>query len=260
MRDTAQIEEATQQVLDTFGRIDVCIANVGICGFAPVWEITDEMWDDMIATDLSGVFKTFRAVLPHMLERGSGRLIATSSMAGRMGNANLGHYVAAKWGVIGLVKTIALEVAARGITVNAVCPTTVDTPMVHNRAMYSLFAPHIDDPTEGDVRPSYERMNPMSLAWLDPDEVSQAVRYLAVRRGAQRVRRGDRARLRHERPHALTPAGSPATPPALLDLGRDVRYERRRNVSSYLTSRRWLSGRDVRYERGPNVSSYLTSR
>ena len=179
VRDTAQMEAATRQVLDTYGRIDVCIANAGICGFARVWEVTDEMWDDMIATDLSGVFKTFRAVLPHMLERGSGRLIATSSMAGRMGNANLGHYVAAKWGVIGLVKTLALEVADRGITVNAVCPTTVDTPMVHNRAMYSLFAPNVDDPGIDVVRPSYERMNPMGLAWLDPDEVAQAVRYLA---------------------------------------------------------------------------------
>jgi SDR family mycofactocin-dependent oxidoreductase len=179
VRDTAEIEGATRQVLDRFGQIDVCIANAGICGFAPVWEITDAMWDDMIATDLSGVFKTFRAVVPHMLERGSGRLIATSSMAGRMGNANLGHYVAAKWGVIGLVKTLALEVAARGITVNAVCPTTVDTPMVHNPAMYGLFAPHVDNPGVEVVRPSYERMNPMSLAWLDPDEVAQAVVYLA---------------------------------------------------------------------------------
>src|SRR4051794_29972615 len=179
VRDTAQIEAAVQQVIGTFGRIDVCVANAGICGFAPVWEITDEMWDDMIATDLSGVFKTFRAVVPHLLERGSGRLIATSSMAGRMGNANLGHYVAAKWGVIGLVKTLALEVASRGITVNAVCPTTVDTPMVHNPAMYGLFAPNVDDPGVEVVRPSYERMNPMSQAWLDPDEVAQAVVYLA---------------------------------------------------------------------------------
>jgi NAD(P)-dependent dehydrogenase (short-subunit alcohol dehydrogenase family) len=70
-----------------------------------------------------------RAVVPHMIERRYGRIIATSSMAGRMGNPNLSHYVAAKWGIIGMVKTLAMELASRGVTVNAVCPAAVDTPM-----------------------------------------------------------------------------------------------------------------------------------
>src|SRR4051794_17115050 len=104
VRDTEQVRSAVDQSIAEFGQIDVLLANAGICGFGKFWEITDEMWDDMIATDLTGVFKVMRAVVPHMVERGSGRIIATSSMGGRMGNPNLAHYVAAKWGVVGLVK------------------------------------------------------------------------------------------------------------------------------------------------------------
>ena len=84
----------------------------------------------MVETDLTGVFKSIRAVAPYMIERRSGRIIATSSMVGKTGVPGLAHYVVAKWGVIGLVKSAALEFGQYGITVNAVCPTNVDTPMI----------------------------------------------------------------------------------------------------------------------------------
>jgi SDR family mycofactocin-dependent oxidoreductase len=179
VRDTQQIESAVVAALEQFGRIDILLANAGICGFGKFWEITDDMWNDMIATDLTGVFKAMRAVVPHMIERGSGRIIATSSMGGRMGNPNLAHYVAAKWGVIGLVKTLALEVAARGITVNAVCPSAVDTDMVHNDAFYGLFCPGATNPTKADVAPIYTAMNQIPVPWVDPIEISRAMLFLA---------------------------------------------------------------------------------
>jgi NAD(P)-dependent dehydrogenase (short-subunit alcohol dehydrogenase family) len=100
-------------------------------------------------------------------------------MAGRMGMANLAHYVAAKWGVIGLIKSVALEVAPYGITANVVCPVTVDTDMVHNPAMYGLFCPDLPDPGRSDVEPVYRRMNPMRRPWLDPSDVAEAVAFLA---------------------------------------------------------------------------------
>ena len=100
-------------------------------------------------------------------------------MAGRRGSRNLAHYTAAKWGVIGLMKTLALEVAAHGITVNAVCPATVDTPMVHNDAFYGLFAPDIDQPTRETVAPRYASLNPIPVPWVDPADVSNAVVFLA---------------------------------------------------------------------------------
>jgi SDR family mycofactocin-dependent oxidoreductase len=178
VRDTDEIEAAVARAVAELGRIDIVLANAGICGFGAFAEITDEMWDDMIGTDLTGVFKTLRAVVPHLVERGSGRIVATSSMGGKMGNPNLAHYVAAKWGVIGLVKTLALEVADQGITVNAVCPATVDTAMVHNDALYGLFAPDLENPTKADVEPRYTAMNPVPEPWTPVEEISAAILYL----------------------------------------------------------------------------------
>lgn len=180
VRDTDSIGAVVAAGLEAFGRIDICVANAGITGFGRFHELTDAMWDDMIDVDLSGTFRTMRAVLPSMLEHRHGRIIAISSMAGRMGNPNLAHYVAAKWGVIGLVKTLAMETANKGITVNAVCPASTDTPMLHNEAMYSLFCPDLDAPDREDVRPRYEAMNRMGRAWLAPEEISRAVLFLAA--------------------------------------------------------------------------------
>jgi SDR family mycofactocin-dependent oxidoreductase len=186
VRSTEQLEAAVAGAIEELGRIDILLANAGVCGFGVFWEITDQMWDEMVDTDLTGVFKTMRAVVPHMIERGYGRVVATSSMGGRMGNPNLAHYVAAKWGVIGLVKTLALEVADKGITVNAICPATVDTAMVHNDALYGLFAPDIEHPTKADVEPRYTAMNPIPEPWTPVEEISAAVLYL-VSEGARSV-------------------------------------------------------------------------
>jgi SDR family mycofactocin-dependent oxidoreductase len=178
VRDSAGVRSAVDATVTAFGRLDILVANAGICSFAPVAELSDEAWEEMVATNLTGVFKTVRAVIPHMVRAGSGRIVATSSMGGRMGMPNLAHYVAAKWGVIGLIKSVALEVAPHGVTANVVCPATVDTPMAHNPAMYGLFCPDLVDPGRDDVRAAYERMNPMRVPWLDPHDVAAAVAFL----------------------------------------------------------------------------------
>jgi SDR family mycofactocin-dependent oxidoreductase len=178
VRSTIEIETAVAGAIAELGRLDIVLANAGVCGFGAFAEITDEMWDDMIGIDLTGVFKTLRATVPHLVERGGGRIVATSSMGGKMGNPNLAHYVAAKWGVIGLVKTLALEVADKGVTVNAVCPATVDTEMVHNDALYGLFAPDLEHPTKADVEPRYTAMNPVPAPWTPVEEISAAILYL----------------------------------------------------------------------------------
>jgi len=179
VRRTADVAAAAEATREAFGRIDILVANAGICSFAPVAELTDEAWDEMLATDLTGVFKPVRAVLPAMVAERRGRIIATASMAGRMGMPNLAHYVAAKWGVIGFIKSVALEVAEHGVTANVVCPATVDTDMVHNPPMYRLFCPGLPDPGRADVEPTYRRMNPMRVPWLDPADVAAAVAFLA---------------------------------------------------------------------------------
>ena len=178
VRRSADLDRAVRTARDELGGIDVVIANAGICSFAPFEQITDAQWDEMQAVNLGGVFRTLRAALPALRAQGSGRLIATSSMAGRGGAPNLAHYAAAKAGVISLVKTLALELGSSGVTVNCVCPTTVDTPMVHNQPMYGLFAPDIAERDKESVRPRYEAMNPMRVAWLDPQEVADVVAFL----------------------------------------------------------------------------------
>ena len=180
VRDSDAMGLVVDAALDAFGTIDICVANAGVTGYGRFHELDDQTWNDMIDVDLTGTFKTIRAVVPTMLERRYGRIIATSSMAGRMGNANLAHYVAAKWGVIGMVKSLAMEVANKGITVNAVAPAAVDTPMLHNEAMYRLFCPDMDGPTREDVTPRYQAMNRLGVAWMDPSEVSRAVLFVAA--------------------------------------------------------------------------------
>ncbi|MCR1783927.1 mycofactocin-coupled SDR family oxidoreductase [Nocardioides carbamazepini] len=178
VRDTEAMEAVVADAVDRFGALDIAVANAGVCGFAKFWDLDDAAWDEMIGVDLTGVFKTMRAAVRPMLRQGHGRIVATSSMGGRMGNPNLAHYVAAKWGVIGLVKTLALEAASSGITVNAVCPATVDTAMVHNDALYGLFCPDLDAPTREQVEPAYAAMSPMGVPWVAPEDISKAVLYL----------------------------------------------------------------------------------
>ena len=204
VRDSGQVGQAVETVMATFGRLDILVANAGICSFAPVAELTDGAWDEMVATNLSGVFKSVRAVVPHMVQARSGRIVATSSMGGRMGMPNLAHYDAAKWGVIGLIKSVALELAPHGVTANVVCPATVDTAMAHNPAMYGLFCPDLVDPGRDEVRPAYERMNPMRVPWLDPRDVADAVAFL-VSDGARHISGGHHRGVgRGQRPDALS--------------------------------------------------------
>jgi SDR family mycofactocin-dependent oxidoreductase len=177
VRSTAALQAAVAAAAE-LGEVSVVVANAGICSFARFDEITDEQWDEMIAVNLSGVFRTLRAAIPTMRAQGHGRLLATASMAGRGGSPHLAHYAAAKAGVISLIKTLALELGSSGVTANVLCPTTVDTPMVHNAPMYGLFAPDVAEPSKEAVTPRYAAMNPMRVPWLDPQEVADAMAFL----------------------------------------------------------------------------------
>lgn len=180
VRDPAAVNTLVENIVATHGRIDILIANAGIISFAQVHEITDEVWADTIATNLSGAFHCIRAVIPHMQHNFYGRIITISSGAGRAGMANIGHYVASKWGLIGLTKTVAIEQARSGITANVICPTNVGTPMLYNDYIYQLFCPDIDHPTREDVIPRMQATNPMGVAWLEPEDVTRAVMYLVT--------------------------------------------------------------------------------
>lgn len=179
VRDTAGIGSFVQQVAQRLGPVDILCANAGKTSFGNCVDLRDEAWQEIIGVNLTGVFTSIRAVLPGMLAQRYGRVVVIGSSASRMGLAGESAYVAAKWGVIGLVKSVALEVATSGITVNAVCPTVVNTRLIHNAAHYRLFRPDLDEPALEDVLEVMRRQHPQGVAWIEPSEVSAAVLYLA---------------------------------------------------------------------------------
>lgn len=181
VRDSAALKAAVDDGVAQLGRLDIVLANAGIASFAPVDEMTDEMWDDMIDINLTGVFKTVRAALPHLKAGGNGgAIVLTSSTAGIKGLANLAHYVAAKHGVVGLVKTLANELAPHMIRVNSVHPTSVDTTMIHNQQTYALFRPDKppSDVTRDDVGEAFQIMNALPIQWVEPVDISNAILWL----------------------------------------------------------------------------------
>ena len=180
VRSLSDLQAAVDAGLSELGKIDIVCANAGIGSWAVAWEMTEQQWKDMIDINLTGVFNATRAALPSMVERGEGgSIVLTSSTAGLRAYANTAHYTAAKHGVIGLMKVLAQEAGPHRIRVNAVCPTTVRTPLVINDSTFELFAPHLEHPTEDDVREPFESLNILpGVAWIEPEDVSDAVLFL----------------------------------------------------------------------------------
>lgn len=183
IRSRSDMESAVARTIEAFGQLDILVANAAICGFSPFDEMTDQQWDEMIGTNLTGTFHTVQAAVGPMKARGYGRIIVTSSMSGRAGNRNLAHYSASKFGVVGMVKSLALELAPHGVTANVVCPSTTSTPMIHNEEWYGIFRPDLESATRDDVEPVFADLNPLHVPWLPPEAVSEAVLYLARDQG-----------------------------------------------------------------------------
>lgn len=178
LREMQDFAKRTQSEL---GPVDIVVANAGLYSFALSWDLSEEQWDETVNVDLKGVWITCKVCIPQMLPRRNGKIICISSTAGFKGMANLAHYVAAKHGVIGLVKTLAIELAPYNINVNAVCPTSVDTTMCRNQALYDVFAGGVA--AEATYQHMLDLTNQMNLFsdrnLLPPQAVSDAVLWLA---------------------------------------------------------------------------------
>lgn len=182
-RSSSDMRRFVDTARERWGSVDVFVANAGVAAFGPVAEMTDDMWDDVVGANLTGVATSIRAVVPVMKEQCSGRIIATSSSVAREGGPNNANYAASKWGVIGFVKSLAIELAPLGVTVNALAPMSVSTDMCHNDKTYRLFRPDLADPTEDDVRDTFASLNPMRVPWLELEDVTAGLLYLASESG-----------------------------------------------------------------------------
>jgi SDR family mycofactocin-dependent oxidoreductase len=180
VRDLGQVQKVVDAGLAELGKIDIVCANAGVGSWSVSWEMSEQVWKDMIDVNLTGVFNTTRAALPSMVERGEGgSVVLTSSTAGLLGYLNTAHYTAAKHGVIGFMKVLAQELGPHGIRVNAICPTTVNTPLVINEQTFRLFAPDVPNPTPADVRAPFASLNVLpDVPWIEPADVSESVLWL----------------------------------------------------------------------------------
>jgi len=171
VRDDAAIKAAVSGTTAGLGRIDILFNNAGICAYGYSHELTEEEWDAMIGINLKGAWLVGRRVIPVMIEQGSGVIINNSSIAGLRGMGRLSHYAASKWGLTGLSKSWAIELAPHGIRVVSIHPTGVNTPMNDGLAALEGATPEeIAERSAGNLLP---------VPWVEAEDVAEAVLFLA---------------------------------------------------------------------------------
>ncbi len=171
VRDDAAVTQAVEQTAARLGRIDVLFNNAGICGYGLAHELTEPAWDTMLDINLKGAWLVARRVIPHMMRQRSGVIINNSSVAGLRGMARLSHYAASKWGLVGLTKSWAIELAPYNVRVVSLHPTGVNTPMNDGLAALEGATPQqIAERSAGNLLP---------VPWIEPEDVAAAVVYLA---------------------------------------------------------------------------------
>ena len=185
VRDYAALKAAVDDGVAQLGRLDIVVANAGIGnGGKPLAETDEQTWQDMIDVNLTGVWLTTKAAIPHMIAGGrGGAIVLTSSVGGLKAHPNVGNYVAAKHGVVGIMRTLALELAQHRIRVNSVHPTQVNTPMVMNESTFRMFRPDLENPTRDDFAPISQMINVLPVPWVEPEDISNAVLFLSSEEG-----------------------------------------------------------------------------
>ncbi|WP_319448009.1 MULTISPECIES: mycofactocin-coupled SDR family oxidoreductase [unclassified Mycobacterium] len=181
VRDFDALKRAVDSGVEQLGRLDVIVANAGIGnGGQTLDKTSEEDWDDMIGVNLSGVWKTVKAAVPHLISGGNGgSIILTSSVGGLKAYPHTGHYIAAKHGVVGLMRTFAVELGQHFIRVNSVHPTNVNTPMFMNEGTMKLFRPDLKNPGPDDLKVAAQFMHVLPIGWVEPVDISNAVLFLA---------------------------------------------------------------------------------
>lgn len=181
VRDYAALKAAVDSGVEQLGRLDIIVANAGIGnGGQTLDHVSESDWTDMIDVNLSGVWKTVKAAVPHLISAGrGGSIILTSSVGGLKAYPHTGHYIAAKHGVVGLMRTFAVELGHHSIRVNTVHPTNVNTPLFLNEGTMKLFRPDLENPGPDDMAVVAQMMHVLPVGWVEPVDISNAVLFLA---------------------------------------------------------------------------------
>ncbi len=170
VRDDAAVAAGVAETIERFGRIDVLFNNAGVCFYAPMTEMSEAQWDAMIDINLKGAWIVARHVIPHMIAAEKGVIVNNSSIAGLRGMNRLSHYAASKWGLTGLTKSWAIELAPHGIRVVSIHPTGVDTPLNDGLAAMEGKTPQeIAEASAGNLLP---------VPWVEVEDVAEAVVFL----------------------------------------------------------------------------------
>ena len=180
IRDLAQLESAVKNGVAKLGRLDIVCANAGIWSAAPFTEMPEQTYRDMIDVQMHGAYYTCRATVPTLVAQGQGgSIILTSSTAGLKGFPNQVHYNMAKHAVVGLMRTLANELAPHFIRANSIHPSSTFTKMIDNAAIHAAFAPGVENPTVEDFGHIFTAMNLLPVPWVEAVDISHAVVFLA---------------------------------------------------------------------------------
>jgi (+)-trans-carveol dehydrogenase len=180
VREYDAMKAALDDGVAQLDRLDIVAANAGIVSYGTADKMTEQTWRDMIDVNLTGVWHTVKAAIPHLRSAGGGSIVITSSVAGLEGGPNVAHYTAAKHGLVGLMRALANELGSDMVRVNTVHPGSVDTDMIQNQAAYHLFLPdHQGDIARDDVAPVLQTLNALPVPWVEPADISNAVLFLA---------------------------------------------------------------------------------
>lgn len=180
VRDQAALSEAVASGASELGRLDIVCATAGVSSSGPAVELDEATWQTMLDVNLTGVWKTCRAAIPHLLDGGrGGSIVLVSSIAGLRGLVGVGHYAAAKTGVVGLMRALAQELAEHRIRVNTVHPANTRTPMIQNEGTMRVFCPGEDPPTQESFEAGTGSMHLLPVPMLEPRDIADASLFLA---------------------------------------------------------------------------------
>ncbi|MDD7813030.1 mycofactocin-coupled SDR family oxidoreductase [Mycobacterium sp. CSUR Q5927] len=180
VRDYDALKSAVDAGVEELGRLDIIVANAGIGnGGDTLDQCSEHDWQEMIDINLSGVWKTVKAGVPHLISGGNGgSIVLTSSVGGLKAYPHCGNYVAAKHGVVGIMRSFAVELGQHNIRVNTVHPTHVSTGMIMNEGTWKMFRPDLENPGPDDMAPICQLFHTLPIPWVDAVDISNAVLFL----------------------------------------------------------------------------------